>query len=49
MKKFMLMVGMVGGGALTYMALNKEMRKKVIKKMDCMLKSMDQMLDDTMN
>ena len=49
MKKFMLMAGMVGGGALTYMALNKNMRKMVIKKMDTMLKDLDKKLDDTTN
>lgn len=49
MKKMMLMVGMVGGGALTYMMLNKNTRKMMIKKMDCMLKEADKMLDDTMN
>ena len=49
MKKFMLLTGMVGGGALTYMMLNKNMRKMAIKKMDCMLKDMDKMLDNKVN
>ena len=49
MKKFMLMVGMVGGGALTYICLNKDIRKMIMKKMDCALKEMDKMLDDSMN
>ena len=49
MKKMMLMIGMVGGGAITYVMLNKDMRKMMIKKMDSMLKEADKMLDDTMN
>ena len=49
MKKMMLMLGMVGGGTLTYMMLNKNMRKMLIKKMDTMLKDADKMLDDTLN
>lgn len=49
MKKMMLMLGMVGGGALTYAMLNKNTRKMMIKKMDCLLKETDKMLDDTLN
>ena len=49
MKKMMLMLGMVGGGTLTYMMLNKNTRKMMIKKMDYMLKEADKVLDDTLN
>lgn len=49
MKKTMLMLGMIGGGAITYMMLNKNTRKMMIKKMDCMLKEADKMLDDSIN
>lgn len=49
MKKLMLGLGMVGGSALTFMMLNKNTRKMMIKKMDTMLKEADKMLDDTLN
>ena len=49
MKKMMLTLGMVGGSALTFVMLNKNTRKMMIKKMDTMLKDMDKMLDDSIN
>lgn len=49
MKKMMLTLGMIGGSALTFMMLNKNTRKMMIKKMDTMLKEADKMLDETIN
>ena len=49
MKKMMLTLGMIGGSALTFMMLNKNTRKMMIKKMDLMLKDADKMLDDSFN
>ena len=46
MKKMNLMIGMAGGAILTYMFMNKDMRKMAKKKVDCMFNTVDQVMGD---
>ncbi len=44
MNKAMLMIGMAGGSALTYMILNKDMRNSAKKAVNNMFNQADKML-----
>ncbi|MBR1416585.1 MAG: hypothetical protein IJ572_02065 [Bacilli bacterium] len=46
MKKAMLMLGMVGGSALTFMVMNKNVRDMMQKKMNCAFDSANKMFDN---
>lgn len=46
MKKAMLMLGMVGGSALTFMVMNKNVRDVCKKKMNCMFDSADKLFEN---
>ena len=44
MKKLMLVTGMVGGATITYLMLNKSVRKKTMKVINNVLDEADNML-----
>ena len=46
MNKAMLMLGMVGGSALTFMVMNKNVREMCKKKMNNMFDSADKMFNN---
>jgi len=49
MKKAMLLLGMISGSALTYLALNEDMQKMMCQKINMMKKSADKMIDKAIN
>ena len=46
MKKMNLALGMMGGSLITYICMNKKLRKSAKKKIDCMFNTVEQVLGD---
>ena len=46
MKKVNLVLGMIGGSLITYMVMNKDMRKSARKKLDYMFNTVDEVMGD---